>query len=1192
VRAARQIFVALVCSCGIVTAGAAGLVRAPGERPTALVAADFDEDGVQDLVSAFAGPDGTATLIVRRGNIASIFPQGSGKAESASPFLAGVRTIAVKGVQGVQGPVDFLGAGDFDADGHFDLLGATRGGASVSLWSGDGKGSFAEPRALALPGRVTAFVAGEIDRADGLADFAVGVAGAGGPRALVFESPLGAFHAQAEAIGLPAEATALALGSLDEDYPLDLAVAGGNHLVIVHGRDRMLSLDAEHRASVAAPAVEGRELPYGVAAMALGELTDRAATSIALLAEDGMLHVLDRAEGGSEWSQVGATQLLAKKPASISALVAARVSASSRESLIAADPGGQRVLVLSGSSVGQTPSEDATLVLPMRLNKDALADLVVLRPGATDPQILLTAPGTILTVNTTVDSNVRDTVLTLREAMMIANGQLLVSALSTSEAAQVAGTPANPGLDEIRFNIPGAGVQTIAPTTTLPSIAASNPITIDGYTQPGSSVNTLAAGDNAQLKIELAGTISKAIPINVIPGGTTIRGLVLNRFSGSGAGIQLQSVGNNIIEGNFIGIDASGTTALGNGNGVILGNIAGTGPTTIGGTAPASRNVISGNTTHGILDSSASAPVLVVGNFLGTNAAGTAVLPAGTGTGSGVNSSKAITIGGTAAGSRNLIAGNRGPQVVVLAGPSLIQGNYVGTDVTGNALPSGVAGIGTYGVQAAPTATIGGTTVAARNVIAGNNGDGVYIPGASDLVQGNYIGVGAAGNIALGNTHAGVYAVSSNNTIGGAVPGARNVISATVGAVGSGVGVQLSGSGGTNNVVQGNYIGTDATGTQALGNQTDGVYVFLQAAGNKVGGTTADTRNVISGNGRYGVRISGSTGTTVQGNSIGVQPDGTTPMGNGSHGIFVTPLDTTNGNARSNVIGGTAAGAGNVIAHNAGAGVFIDYNATYLSDRNAVRGNSMFQNGSLGIDLLAAGSTPNDNCDVDAGANTKLNFPVITAATPSGANTTITGTLNSTASSAFTIDLYSSPSPDGSQFGEGRTYVGSTTLSTNGTCTGSFSVSLPTPLDSPIWSATALDVNGNTSEFSADFLNPSEAGANGGLHAGKGLGNVLDVSFTLACGASDHALYWHNNGAGHVAAPLTWSHVVCALGLSGSASFDTGTIASGALVYFVVVGQNSSLEGSYGLDANGNERPQSTGLGTCDKPQVVGIVCP
>lgn len=179
----------------------------------------------------------------------------------------------------------------------------------------------------------------------------------------------------------------------------------------------------------------------------------------------------------------------------------------------------------------------------------------------------------------------------------------------------------NLGTDTINFNIPGAGPHTIQPLSTLPTI--TDPVIIDGYTQPGASPNTNgpSLGINAVLKIELDGSNAgiNVDGFHITSGSSTIRGLVINHFRW---GIALDGNGANIIEGNFIGTDATGTTALGNGFGVYIFNWS---PNNIiGGATPGARNLISGNNSDGV--HVYGHWNVVQGNLVGTDVNGSANL--------------------------------------------------------------------------------------------------------------------------------------------------------------------------------------------------------------------------------------------------------------------------------------------------------------------------------------------------------------------------------------------------------------------------------------------------------------------------------------------------------------------------------------------------------------------------------------
>jgi hypothetical protein len=232
-----------------------------------------------------------------------------------------------------------------------------------------------------------------------------------------------------------------------------------------------------------------------------------------------------------------------------------------------------------------------------------------------------------------------------------------------------------------------------------------------------------------------------------------------------------------------------------------------------------------------------------------------------------------------------------------------------------------------------------------------------------------------------------------------------------------------------------------------------------------------------------GVVINGGSNCVVAGNFIGLGPDGVARANNGS-GVQVFDLSPGNRiggtlqngaqavliRGNNNRLGGTAPGEGNEIANNA-PGIEVE-----LGTGSAIRGNSIHDNrprfagfGGLGIDLAPFGLTPNDAGDGDGGVNLLQNFPLLTAATASGASTRVQGTLNSRASATFALDFFSSPDCDPSGNGEGLKYLGSTSVNTDGSGNGSFDVTLPVAAEGRQITATATDADGNTSEFSPCF---------------------------------------------------------------------------------------------------------------------------
>ena len=291
-----------------------------------------------------------------------------------------------------------------------------------------------------------------------------------------------------------------------------------------------------------------------------------------------------------------------------------------------------------------------------------------------------------------------------------------------------------PGTDTITFDIPGGGPHTIHPATGLPTI--SDPVIIDGYTQPGASPNTNGPGLglNTVLKIELDGTnVGAGVNgLRISAGSSTVRGLVINRVSclGScapGKGIRLDTNGGNVIEGNFIGTDITGTADLGNDSAGVY--ILSANNNTIGGAVPEARNIISGNNTQQVHIWSGATGNLVQGNFIGTDVTGTVALGDGFSPAVYIGFSPNNIIGGTTPEVRNVISGNNNATGVYIEGNSAtgnwVQGNFIGTDVTGTAALGNNGGLRI--TNGAVNNTIGGTIAGAGNTIAYNDDDGVQV---------------------------------------------------------------------------------------------------------------------------------------------------------------------------------------------------------------------------------------------------------------------------------------------------------------------------------------------------------------------------------------------------------------------------------------------------------------------------------
>jgi hypothetical protein len=530
---------------------------------------------------------------------------------------------------------------------------------------------------------------------------------------------------------------------------------------------------------------------------------------------------------------------------------------------------------------------------------------------------------------------------------------------------------------------------------------------------------------------------------NIIGGTNALQRNVLSGNSQYGVFITDSNTTGNVILGNYIGTDASGSNALANGlSGVFIGNNAS--GNTVGGTTSTARNILSGNSQYGVIMISNTTANVVLGNYIGTDAGGGQAVSNILGGVYLADGAIGNTIGGTNAGAGNVISGNLGNGILLRGSNvfnNVVQGNFIGTDATGtNALPNTVAGVTVD--TGSSSNLIGGTVAGARNVISGNNlpyDYGVIITGAGtsgNVIEGNYIGLGANGETAVSNYFGTmVSGGATNNIFGGTVVGARNVISGNFS-----YGMLVKDAGTSGNVVEGNYVGLDAGGVAALPDDF-GVIVYNGATNNLIGGTSAGAANYVSGS-YYGVCITdpGTSGNFVEGNFIGTDYTGTNAVGN----YYNVALQN---NATGNYIGGVNAGAGNVIAFAGWDGVVLFQAGTI---NNSIRGNSIFSNHSLGIDLSGF-------------ANDLQASPIITNAFGSGISTVVQGKLISTANTRFFVDVYRNLA--GSQ---GQFYLGTASMTTDGSGNASFAYTNTSGnYAGQAITATATAANGDTSEFSA-----------------------------------------------------------------------------------------------------------------------------
>jgi CSLREA domain-containing protein len=503
------------------------------------------------------------------------------------------------------------------------------------------------------------------------------------------------------------------------------------------------------------------------------------------------------------------------------------------------------------------------------------------------------------------------TSLTVNSGNDIDDGNCDAAHCSLREAINRANVSA--GTVEIRFAIPGSEVvKMIRPNTPLPAI--THTVILDGTTQPGYSNHPI---------IELEGSYTPGASGLTIQGaGSVVKGLIIVDFTGNGINLQAPDVtvsGNYIgndggadahmpndgwgiditcgaaspvraviggssygdrnvisgnrmggirisaggcgsfdgrasIQGNFIGTDAAGAESLANGGPGV--SIVRASQNTVGGPAVPEGNVISANDGNGIeILGSLSQKNSIQANTIGANAAGDAALGNGA---NGIYSEGDVTlIGGETAGASNLISGNAVHGVSIDRGPTIIEGNRIGLNRAGTAALGNAIGVRVRSCDG--TIQIGGETPATRNVISGNQAEGILVDddgcdSGQVNIWGNYIGTGPNATTAIGNMD-GIHIMAPHVVIGGEQGQYRNKIS---GNQNNGIVIERD-----HTRVVGNFIGTEVNGISALPNEYNGVVIREKASDNLV------KFNTVAYNGGFGVWIMGAgTGNRVTQNHI------------------------------------------------------------------------------------------------------------------------------------------------------------------------------------------------------------------------------------------------------------------------------------------------------------------------------------
>ena len=674
-------------------------------------------------------------------------------------------------------------------------------------------------------------------------------------------------------------------------------------------------------------------------------------------------------------------------------------------------------------------------------------------------------------------------------------------------------------------NSPSVAVatSTIGGVAGIPTFISSVPNSVAALTGNTAQVRVIISGNNIPssptdigFEIDASNSILRGLAIDgfdvgvVVPDPSNVGTLIQGNFIGEYATYLVDTQTGVALSTDPVALAGFGNTK----QGVVLYSDN----TTLGGVEPQDENVIAGNGAQAVLLEPGALGNQVLGNEIGVIGPFGTIAdyyfdPGNGGDGVSIESlvipgdqasfvyTSSNTVGGAVSGAGNVISSNSGEGVDidgVGATENLVEANYIGAPPNGGyAFGSGNPGNHADGVliNDAPDNQVGGSVTSDGNVISANGAAGVDVSGVDatgNTVLNNIIGLTADGISALGNDQAGVY-----DTAPGTVIGPGNVISANLAGVlisgataagvtvtdnligtdssgeadlgnakvgvdienttgvivegngqgsqvisGNQIGVEIDGASSTQNLVEGNFIGVDLTGTADRGNSGDGVLIE-GASGNTVGGTTAAARNVISAN-YWGIDVDGlaSTGNLVEGNDIGTDLTGTLPLGNEVYGII---FSTT---AWNNIVGGTAAGQANTIAFNVATGVIVQ---SGIGD--SVLSNSIYSNGQQGIVLVGT-------------ANNAQSAPSLSGATGGGEGSNIEGSLTSIAGTTFLIQFFSSLVADPSGFGQGQTFLGSTTVTTTAGGTASIDFNLLSGIAVGAW-VTALATNESTGDTSA-----------------------------------------------------------------------------------------------------------------------------
>jgi CSLREA domain-containing protein len=920
--------------------------------PQAIASADFDEDGVPDIVCGYAG----GKLALYRGNADSINPNSPGaqqrKTQGAftdEPFLPTIQTLDLP-------ETSELVAGDFNADGHKDILAYAVGGNSFYMLAGNGRGTFLAQQQIKSGGRITAAVTGEIGRADGQSDIAVAITSENGSELLVYEHPEGAFKHAPEIFQLAAPADAIAIGNLDDDFYADIAVASGNQLTIIQGRGQAYPWDLDERFGIKRPnaIVTKRILPFTIAALVAGDFNDVPGDDLAILSDSGTISILEPQRNGkpsnislqnearrqakaisfaptstnaNRFSMLAESQAINEEAAQRNGLtlVDSRLSPQERREFLnkKADEAAKKLKALSKADLAKlTAEEKARTEGNRRRSKETFLRTISARPS--------------MLANWNLET-------------LVSDARLAHAAIAQGSQKFITARVSDSGRDDlVLIDAVSKQIQVVALTA-----------------QPAAAGHSDSQSEDRRPRTELFSLDVESNPIAVLPAHLNADALddfVVLREGSSTPSVVMTTAAltftvNTTSDGASNCLQAGQPCTLreaiqlanaGGGTDTIAFDIPGCGPHKIqplaelpaitqpvtiqGFTQPCyngtplieiNGSLLNGQAADGLKIRTSNSYIqgLAINEF-------PAVTDPQTGSKTGGN---AITLESTTNSPNN--------------GNNTVWFNYLGVDPDGST-DRGNSSTGLNVFDSDSNFIYG-------NIMSGNDGAGLAVTaGDNNIITGNRIGINAAGTAKLPNDQWGIFLTGNNNQLGGDSEGDGNTVSGNGKlrssdpdehlCVGPGIAIfalisldtgELLTNG---NVLKGNRIGTNPAGTAPLGNCTAGIQTEPLTA-TAIGSITKNGRNIVSDNGYDAIHCDGAFFSqpneggycAISGNNIGTDVTGTVAMSNDwrnvPNGLVVLTgvVDVFNNLSFSNVgspggatPGGDCAGFCNLISGN------------------------------------------------------------------------------------------------------------------------------------------------------------------------------------------------------------------------------------------------------------------------------------